>query len=290
VSKYIVIPNIKVGNANAQPVWWIVSAPAMTAYVGFAHALTLSMGAKNHDGVAIIHHDIQFLGEQMSNRYGEMDFLPHQFRTAGFIDEKDHAADKEKKDKNSRRKKYTSLSAQPTARCHLNVSLIIAMPNDTKINPSRIETFMRGARVAGGSVIQHGEIKYDIKNHPEAIRVIKKNGYSIVDRKDLMVLQENDRDMIDVFLRNTRRYKKNLKKELGKIEEKLESNAWIVPTCLGYAKISSTKQRNKARNELPHMYVEPLVGLVQYISVRSAGLHFWRYSNPQSDVFLISTN
>ena len=88
MSRYIVIPNIKVTNANAQPAWWIVSAPAMTAYVGFAHALALSLSATKHDGVAVIHHDIQFLGEQ----YDGTDFLPHQFKSSGLIDKSDYAS------------------------------------------------------------------------------------------------------------------------------------------------------------------------------------------------------
>jgi CRISPR-associated protein Csy2 len=278
MSKYILIPNIKVINANAQPTWWIISAPSMTAYVGFAHALALSMNAKRHEGVAIIHHDIQFLGEEINNQYG-LNFLPHQFRASGFIDRDDYA-------KNS-----VSLSSQPTARCHLNISLVIALPEETKISSLSVEKFLRGARIAGGSIIKHDDVQCLATTHQEALKAINKNGYSIIERQDLMMKREEDRDMIDVLLRNTRRYKNDFNKQIKKSDkEETKSAGWIVPTCLGYAGISSVKEKNKVRNGLTHLYVEPLVGLVQYKNSRNAGLHFWRYKNYHPNIFVISTN
>ncbi len=273
MSKYIVIPNIKVQNANAQPAYWMVSAPSITAYVGFAHALAMCIGEKAHEGIAIVHHDIQFLGEKLTGENGQHNLFPHQFRAAGFIDKDDYVANGH------------SLSDQPTARCHLNISLVVAMPEKSKIDSTSIERFLRGARLAGGSIIKFGEIKYDCNNHEAAINAIRKTGFSIVERQDLMELQNGDRDIIDVILRNTLRYVEKPNKE------KLTDNTgWIVPSCLGYTGISSLKKRNKSRNELPHIYVEPLVGLIQYQSVRTAGLHFWRYKNPQTNLFIVTTN
>lgn len=273
--QYIVIPNIKIINANAQPVWWIVGAPPVTAYVGFAHALALHLQASTHEGVAIVHHDIQLLGEQLQDKYGQMDFLPHQFRAAGLIDKDDYASSSN-----------MSLSSQPSARCHLNVSLVIAMPEKTEFTSHQVEQFLRGARLAGGHIIKYGKINCEADTPQEYITAIGKNGWSIVERQDLMTMQACDRDRIDVLLRQTRRYSKPEKQP----EEFTESTDWIVPTCLGYAGISSIKLRSKSRHELPHLYVEPLVGLVQYQSTHKAKkLHFWRYIHPQSNVFITST-
>ena len=63
-----------------------------------------------------------------------------------------------------------------------------------------------------------------------------------------------------------------------------------MPTCLGYAGISPWAQRDYARDGLNHLYVEPLVGLIEYKNVKDAGLHFWQYTHPKSDVFLLKTN
>ena len=274
MSQYIVIPNIKITNANAQPAWWIIGAPPVTAYVGFAHALALHLQASTHEGVAIVHHDIQLLGEQLQDKYGQIDFLPHQFRASGLIDKDDYASGSN-----------MSLSSQPSARCHLNVSLVIAMPKETEFTSLQVEQFLRGARLAGGNVIKYGKINCEADTHQEAISAIGKSGYSIVERQDLMTMQTGDRDRIDVLLRQTRRYSEPGQQP----KEFTESTGWIVPTCLGYAGISSIQPRNKSRHGLPHLYVEPLVGLVQYQSTRKAKLHFWRYIYPQSNVFITST-
>ena len=283
MTKYIVIPDIKVTNANAQPVWWMISAPSLTAYAGFAHALALKLEAKGHKGVAAVHHNIQFLGEELTNQYGGRAFLPHQFRAAGLIDKNDYPAGS------------MSLSSQPTARCHLNISLVIAMADDVKLLGTKVESFLRGARIAGGSIINHGEVVCGIATHREALEHIRKEsgktGYSIVERQDLMKIQDQDRDMVDVVLRHTRRYAPESKTHQNTDDnEKSESTAWVVPTCLGYAGISPIKERSKSRKELPHLYVEPLVGLVQYSNSRDGILQFWRYTHPQPNVFVLSIN
>ncbi|HEB71385.1 MAG TPA: type I-F CRISPR-associated protein Csy2, partial [Nitrospirae bacterium] len=49
MSQYLLIPRLEVKNANAQPAWWIIGPPPMTAYAGFAQALALSI-CENNDG------------------------------------------------------------------------------------------------------------------------------------------------------------------------------------------------------------------------------------------------
>ena len=89
MSGYLVIPRLDIRSANAQPAWWIVGAPALTAFHGFAYALGLSTNAKIN-GIGVIHHDIDFLGEEL---YG--DLFPYNLRAAGFIDENDYGGDKQ---------------------------------------------------------------------------------------------------------------------------------------------------------------------------------------------------
>lgn len=273
MNKYIVIPNIKITNANAQPVWWIIGPPALTAYAGFAHALALSLGFKTHNGVAIVHHDIQFLGETFLNKYRSRTFYPQQFRASVFIDRDDYAGS------------GMSLSSQPTARCHLNVSLIILLPEkDNTI--SAIHNFLRSARIAGGDVIQYDPISI-VETPMDALTAIKKTGYSIINRQDLMVTEEGDRDILDALLRHTSHYKANqdIKSDMHN-----QSNQWLMATCLGYIGISSLEQRKQARNDLPHLYVEPLVGLIQYKKAKDVGLHFWRYSYTEPNIFSLTSN
>ncbi len=123
-----------------------------------------------------------------------MNFLPHQFRASGLINEHDYA-----KDSNM------SLSSQPSARCHLNVSLVIALPKKTEFTSLQIEQFLRGSRLAGGNVIKYGKIYCEASTHQEALSAIGKNGWCIVERPGVtMTMQTGDRDIIDVLLRQIR--------------------------------------------------------------------------------------
>ena len=267
MSHYVVIPRLVVRNANAQPVWWIIGPPAVTAYVGFAHALALHLGVPRHDGIAIVHHDIQFLAET-SRDYGVHTLLPHQYRAASFIDKADYSS-----------KNPHVLASQPTARCHLTVSVVIRFSDDAAFRESDIAPFLRGGRLAGGTIIEHAEPvvladETDIDKVSKAVG----SGYSLIERQDLMVKQEGDRDMLDVLLRLTRREKQR-DKDLN----------WLAPTTLGYAQITPRQPRQHVRGDFAHAYCEPLVGLAQYQSLRDAGLAFWRFTHPLPTVFAAST-
>lgn len=280
MSAYLLIPEIEVRNANAQPVWWMIGPPPITAYLGFARALCLHLGdGAKMDGLAIVHHDIQFLGEEFTriSKSGHLfyeDFRPHQFRAASFIDEK--------KDYSSTNKH--ALSSQPTARCHIKVSLVIRFDEESKFLSNTLESgFLRGGRIAGGQIVRHGAHRIFVGH--DALAKVRRSigpGWLIVERQDLMKKEESDRDMLDVLIRQT---------VLFKTKEERQKNPWLLPTNLGFIQISERKNRKNVRDGLPHAYAEPLVGIVQYKSLgdKNLGLEFWRYQTPTSRVFVAST-
>lgn len=267
MSHYVIIPRIVVSNANAQPVWWIIGPPSVTAYLGFAHALALHLKAGRHDGIAIVHHDIQFLGETNLD-FGVLTHFPNQFRAASFIDKADYSS-----------KNPHALSSQPTARCHLTVSVVIKFGDDASFSQEAIDPFLRSGRLAGGTIIERGEpvVLADEDDIDKVVKVVGA-GFSLIERQDLMVKQDGDRDMLDVLLRLTKR-----------VRERDEDRNWLLPTTLGYAEITPRQQRKNVRGDFAHAYCEPLVGLVQYRSIRDAGLQFWRFTRPLPSVFAAST-
>lgn len=279
---YLLIPRIRVQNANAQPAWWMIGPPPITAYAGFSHALALALGWEKCAGFGVVHHDIQFLGE-FEGEKGP--FLPHQFRAASLIDKDDYSS-----------KNQYALSSQPTARCHLIASIVIKINDDDGVDlESAFPRFMRGARLAGGAIIEYGKASL----HVDMDAVIKfiKVGHVIHERQDLMVLQEGERDMLDVVLRLTdpqlRFEATNLAKSArrekpGDREE--DSHSWLMPTALGYRAITEFQNRKNVRGGLPHAFAEPLVGMVQYKTLRSAGIPIWRATNPDAQTFLVSTS
>lgn len=277
---YLVIPRIHVQNANAQPAWWMIAPPPMTAYAGFSHALALALGWGKCQGFGVVHHDIQFLGEFE----GEGLFLPHQFRAASFIDKGDYSS-----------KNPYALSAQPSARCHLNVSLVIKHDENNGVDlESAFPRFMRGARLAGGTIVEHG--KTSLQDSMEAVIKYLKAGYAIHERQDLMVMQEGERDMLDVVLRLTdpqlRLEARNKAKSAvhEKPDEEEGSHSWLMPSALGYLAISAFQNRKNVRGGLPHAFAEPLVGMVQYKPLRRAGIPIWKATSPDAQTFLVTTS
>lgn len=280
MSHYLVIPEIEVRNANAQPAWWIIGPPPITAYMGFAHAFGLHLQALPN-GIAILHHDIQFLGETIGGS-----FRPNQFRSASFIDDQDYNS-----------KNPSVLSSQPTARCHVSVSLVLRFSEDCVLSERTATSFLRGRRLAGGDIVRYGKpFLLAEQNDPEAVRQfvhrnIRRSLWSLVDRSDLMIPVEGDRDPLDTLLRVTRRFESPKAPQSGSIEAPSDDDrAWLTPTTLGYAEISERKHRRNVREGLLHAYAEPLVGLVQYKPLRHSGLKFWSSTSPMPGVYLASAS
>jgi CRISPR-associated protein Csy2 len=302
---YLVIPRIRIQNANAQPAWWMIGPPPMTAYAGFSHALALALGLSKCQGFGVVHHDIQFLGE-FEGKKGL--FLPHQFRAAMIVDENDHVKapnpakpGKMKEQPSVRTSKMSvvdrhPLSSQPTARCHLSVSLVIKWDEDDDVDlESAFPRFMRGARLAGGAIVEHGKICL-LDSTEEVIKFLK-SGHAIHERQDLMVMQEGERDMLDVMLRLTdpqlRFAAANKAKSPsgGKPDDaEDDSHSWLMPTTLGYLAITEFQNRKNVRGGLPHAFAEPLVGMVQYQTLHRAGIPIWKAANPDAQTFIVTTS
>jgi len=272
VNHYLIIPEMHVQNANAQPVWWMIGAPPVTAYMGFVHALEISMEAKSN-GVGIIHHDIDFPGESIGGS-----FRPAQFKSASFIDKSDYISG------------TNTLSSQPTARCHLVCSIVIRFDENEMIDEQKVLRFLRGRRLAGGDILSHGDLIL-IANESNSGNVfltlrkkIRRTLWGIHDRKDLMIRGEGDRDNLDTLLRLTRRFPEPVENQKTNPDKQ-----WLIPTTVGYIEISERTQRRNVRRELIHAYAEPLVGLIQYrILSEKNGLQFWSTSCPMPGVYLAS--
>jgi CRISPR-associated protein Csy2 len=288
---------MEVQNANAQPTTWMIAAPPITAFGGMAHALALALGATSHCGFSVIHHDIVFLGDEVNGNLN-----PHQIRGASFIDKDDYSS----------KNKY-ALASQPTARCHMTVSMVVRFDVNDTISGSKIEQFLRGGRIAGGSIIDH---KFSARDpslviprafYSDEIARRIGNGFSLRERQDLMAMQEGDKDRIDPFLRAITRPFETPCAAGAKVQElpiettlappaeivsaNLEGDKrkWISPTALGYAQTTTAKERGAVRNGLPHAFAEPLIGLVEYQSIRKTPLSFWQASHPAEGVFVFTT-
>lgn len=233
---FVLIPHLKVQTANLHSAGFLVGGAPLMAASLLTHALARELGCTDQ-GVALLHHDRQDLGEWVYGR-----FYPQQRRGATFIGKNDYSS----------KNKY-ALSLQPTATAHLQVSLIMAF--DQFNNTGALEAMLRrNSRFAGGQIVGWGspqlfENAEDLLDHCP-------NGFFVQDRQCWLI------EHMQAY-------------GLGRIEaltdllaRRDETRPWLSAAVLGYALLEPPTARAGSREGYPHAYAEPLVGLVQYVTRR----------------------
>ncbi|WP_258580533.1 type I-F CRISPR-associated protein Csy2 [Acinetobacter baumannii] len=290
MSRYVVIPRMRVQNANMQTNGFLLGGVPLFAANMFAHHLARQLGTQEQ-GIIYIHHDQQRLGGQAYGR-----FTPAQRRGAVFIGKKDYSS----------KNKY-ALSLQPTASCHLEFSLVIKF-SSSRISPEKLTNILKRSRFAGGQIIEFLEITTHAENELETALKKIKTGFAILDRQDLLIeyQQRKQINRVQAFTQLLA-----LKADALRTFFNDQNLSWISATNLGYALLEPlTDQRAGIRQAqdqetTAHAYAEPLTGIVQYFSLgeilrrnteaeddtwHNLQKLLWTYHWPQDDIFLLKQN
>lgn len=238
---YLVFPQACVQCANIVGASFLIGGPPIFAAWGLGQALCFRLGGgAGVRGVALFHHGREELGERF---YGV--FSPQQRRSAAFTFGKSaNGNDYSSKNKHA-------LSLQPVACAHMRISIIWDVQNIT--SPSEAEKFLHHSRFAGGLVTQHDNITLE-DNLTKAFDCVK-SGYVLLDRRDLL---ENRGESQAELMVNA----------LGQSPDKKKNTTWLSAACVGYAAITAFAHRAGVREGYLHAFAEPLVGMVQYQSLR----------------------
>lgn len=290
MSRYVVIPRMRVQNANMQTNGFLLGGVPLFAANMFAHHLARQLGTQE-EGIIYIHHDQQRLGGQAYGR-----FTPAQRRGAVFIGKKDYSS----------KNKY-ALSLQPTASCHLEFSLVIKF-SSSRISPEKLTNILKRSRFAGGQIIDFLEITTHAENELETALKKIKTGFAILDRQDLLIeyQQRKQINRVQAFTQLLA-----LKADALRTFFNDQNLSWISATNLGYALLEPlTDQRAGIRQaqdqeNTAHAYAEPLTGIIQYFSLgeilrrnteaeddtwHNLQKLLWTYHWPQDDIFLLKQN
>lgn len=272
---YLLLPRLRIRAANALAGNAAISPAQVLPCVLFGHNLERKTGCRP-TRVAILHHDAQLLGEYGSD--GFYDFHPQQRRGATFIDNVDYSS-----------KNPHALSLQPTASCHLTLSLLFEVRGG--INIDRIRRFLRTARIAGGNIDSHGEI--EAADDLDALHLPK--GFWLIERSDLL---DTDGSPVDALVAAIGR--KSVRAEAPEAPKPGDPppplpDSWLAASVLGYAMTTPFETRAGVRQtddgETPlHAFCEPLLGLVQYVSIKDYGprpIPWWEHTWLQDDVFVV---
>jgi CRISPR-associated protein Csy2 len=264
---FISLQRIAISNANAQSAYSVVSGISPLAYLGFSRKLALNyIDQSCHNiKVSIIHHDATFQGEYA------YDFIPAQLKGQALTISKKGSSGSNDYAGNS-----LNMSLQPTARCNTTVSLIIELPQSIQTSENALKNIILGMRIGGGTIQSISKINF-YDNANEAISK-SSNGYFIIDRSNLLL---NQPDILSTFI--------NL---LATSDEQVKL-PWLSPMGLGYLRVTVPKIKESSRQNFPHFYSEPLIGLVQYLSKRklienNEEIPFWRYIHDDNSFYVTS--
>lgn len=294
---YLLIPHIRIQNANAMSTPYTLGFPAMTAWLGAMHALERKIQQQNQPnitftGLAVSSHQCQV------QRYrGPGDYYYSIIGTANPLK-------KSKKTGGFERPPFIE-----EARCRLEVTLLL----ETKgIDPDQEETFLKTVRdalfhlkMAGGDIVSDLEliklklVYYDGEDEQTYRQIINSlmPGYVLVERRNLMDSEE-DQDSLEALLRGLVVRQIPQKDENGKVSrwqaQKVLPSGWLVPIAVGFKDLSGPlKVDNQRDKRYEHHFVEPVVTLGEFIMpyrLFSLEEMIWRYQYDKDQGLYLCVN
>jgi CRISPR-associated protein Csy2 len=276
----ILLPRLKVQNANAVsgPLTW--GFPSPTAFAGFVHALERRLGhslSMGFGGVGIICHK----------------FEPQVSRPAGKYTQVFNLA------RNPLDKYGSTAAIVEEGRAHMEVSLLFTLndvidSDETEYFAHQVMETVQRMRLAGGSMLpQRSGQRYEAKyislsqsqvEQDETFRKLRKRllpGFALVQREDRLAahlnemrVTDNNASALDALLDLTRL---NIEPDQPNPDNPQEKQwgirkhpGWLVPIPVGYAGISPLYQpgevRNARDNETPFRFVETLYSMGEWVS------------------------
>jgi len=283
MSSLILIPHIKIHNANALSSPYTIGFPAMTAWLGGVHALQRMLNASDYPdlkftrvAVACHHIDLQThkgLGDYIASIIGTGNPLTKTGSRPSFIEE---------------------------ARCHLTVSLVIEYEDlededslDNEVDPiDAIVKQLNCLKLAGGDILAFGQPEL---HHDETENDLKKltrklmPSYLLIERRELMreAMEEQQPNAIKSLLdyltvkhRSTVISHENKPDEV-KWEAHRKTTGWIVPIATGFQGISELGNAKHQRDaETPHRFAESVLTLGEFkmpYQLKSLDDMLWSY-------------
>jgi len=293
----VVIPRLRVQNANAFSSPLTHGFPSMTAFLGMMWALErkannvgLNIAFK---AVGVVCHDYE---EQV---------FKDQIAVWHDAEIQSYTVNRFSLTRHSMKSDGGAPSIVEEGRIHLELSLIFGVtsqawardPARCKSDVNTLAELLLGMRVAGGSILEHsqpGHPRYrpsilDLTGAEDDRREVFRKGrarllpgFSLVSRPDLIeaqlaALQEKDPERtrleawLSIFRLSSSYQFSNERKKTGTwVSNKKGSRGWIVPIPAGYAALDKHHEPNSVAGvrdpRVPVSFVEPLYSAAEWIS------------------------
>lgn len=267
--RILLLPHVKVHNANALSSPFTIGFPAMTAWLGAAHALQRKVNEIGFQkaaftNVAVVSHDVD-----LQTKIGKGDFVQ-----SIVVPKRPPSTKKELTDFNA----GSAPSFIEEARCHLDISMLFEYvgidKDDEEIFMEQISLYLNTSmKIAGGDILSFQkpalyriEEGNDVDLHSLTRKLMP--GYAIIERRELMMdAMKDGRNAIDALLDYLAIHHSCEQDEAGDVTwtSHRKTSGWIVPIATGFHGISELGQAKNQRDpNTPHRFAESVVTLGEF--------------------------
>ncbi|MDO9364752.1 MAG: type I-F CRISPR-associated protein Csy2 [Methylotenera sp.] len=295
IKRFLVLPHLKIHNANAMSSPYTIGFPAMTAWLGAVHAIERKMHALNLSEL----NSLRFLSTAISchdfdlqTYRGENDYVSSIVSTANPLD------------KDGNRPAFVE-----EARCHLEVTLLIECvgldPDHDAILLEQVDNICKSMKFASGDLLAMKKqqlFTFD-EDDETAYQPIVRHlmlGHVLIERRDLMAAEmKQGADALDAMLNHLKIMHRSTQDDNGKVtwSSSRKAKGWIVPISVGFQGISPLEKAIEQRDpETPHRFAEAVLTLGEFVLAYKVGDDYsiedilWQYqSDTENDLYLCQT-
>ena len=290
MKKILLIPHLKILNANALSSPYTIGFPAMTAWSGAIHALERKLKLKGYSNLelksmAVVCHEIN-----LQVYKGTVDYVYSIIGTGNPLD-----------------KKGERPSFIEEARCHLDVSLVVEYDEGSgAIDLDEFEEIVRRLvqgemKFAGGdSLYCEKPTRYTVKDEASFKALFRHlmPGHCLIERRDLMQQAMKDgQDAIDAmldYLKVTHTSTIDKSEQVTWIRRRKEKG-WIVPIATGFHGISESGIAEHQRDpDTTHRFAESVVTLGEFVMpyrIKTLDNMLWHYyTDLENNLYLCQQN
>ncbi len=304
MKRILLIPHVKIQNANALSSPYTIGFPAMTAWLGGVHALQRKLNQNGYEGLLFKSTAVVCHSMDLHTYKGQGDFVYSIVGTGNPLD------------KNGNRSPFIE-----EARCHLDISLVIECESE-KLTPNDFDKFAHdvheeihsGWKLASGDILSTNPpasptekntnplklLTFDDEDDTDLKALTRKlmPGFVIIERRNLMKeAMEKGVDAIDAMLDYLTIKHRSEQDESGKVSwtSERKKKGWIVPIATGFHGISELgKAQNQRDPETPHRFAESIVTLGEFIMpyrIKNLSDMLWHYhADLENDLYLCQQN
>lgn len=293
--RFLVLPHLKIHNANAMSSPYSIGFPAMTAWLGAVHAIERKIHALN---IAEL-NSVRFLSTAISchdfnlqTYRGENDYVSSIVSTANPLD------------KDGNRPAFVE-----EARAHLEVTLLIECiglnPDHDAILLEQLDNICKTMKFASGDLLTMQRpqcFTFDEDSDTAYQNVVRHLmlGHVLIERRDLMVEEmKQGIDAMDAMLNHLKIMHRSTQDDDGKVTwtSSRKTKGWIVPISVGFQGISTLEKAIEQRDpETPHRFAEAVLTLGEFVLAYKVGSDYsiedilWQYqADIDNDLYLCQT-